>query len=135
MVTVDIFCSFVPVERSEQLSIEHLEVLNKWPERQRGEVCECAHDENRADQENNEERAVRWQGATGDRDQLLRGQVPGDGQRRDDEQEPADQHVKTECEAVPRSIGVDSAKSASVVAGAARIGIQNFGKSVRAVVA
>src|SRR6266850_5783813 len=59
------------------------------------------------------------------------GQTPGDRKSRYDEKEPGNQHVDTDHQVVPGSIGADSGKSASVVAGPAGKRVEDFGESMR----
>ena len=82
--------------------------------------------------QNHKQRTVRWQRAAGYGNQFLCGQAAGNCQRRDDEEEPSDQHVEANRQVVPGRVGVDSGKGAAVIARAARIRVQDFGETVRA---
>src|SRR5579871_1830414 len=92
-VTVDIFQLLVLIRGSEQLAIQHLEVFNNRAERENGEVRQGTDDHDSSDEEGYEQLAVCRQCSAGDRNQLLRGETAGDGQRRNDEHKSSDQHV------------------------------------------
>src|SRR5215510_584027 len=67
--------------------------------------------------------------------QLLRSKAARDSESRNNEKEPRNQHVDSQGQVVLRSVRVDTGKSATVVAGSARVGIHDFGEAVGPVVA
>src|SRR3954453_2639238 len=78
---------------SVQCSAEHREVLDAGAQRDGGEEGEAADDQDDADQEADEQPAVGREGAGRRGGPVLGGERAGDGERRDDDEEPADPHV------------------------------------------
>src|SRR5215468_8707934 len=66
--------------------------------------------------------------------QFLRGKTAGNSERWNDEEESCNEHVDTQRQVVPRSIRVDSSEGTAVVAGTARVRIQDFRKAVGPIV-
>ena len=107
-------------------------MLDDRAERQRREEGEAAHDQDDADHEADEQRAVGRKGAGRGRNDLLGRQRTRDGDHRHDHQEAADEHREADGRVVEERVRTDPGERRAVVAGRRRIGIEDLAEAVRA---
>ena len=107
-------------------------MLDHRAERQRRHVVQQADQQHGADQQRDEQRAVRGQRALGDGDALLGGQRAGDGQHRHDHAEAAEPHRQRQQHVVEGRVGRQAGEGAAVVVGGRAKRVQHFGEAVRA---
>ena len=103
--------------------------------RERREKCQGSDDDDHAHQQTSEQKAMSRNSAAGNVDQFLPRQAARDRERREQNQETTDQHLQSERDVVPRGIGIQAGESSSVGARRARVGVEDFTETVRAVVA
>ena len=107
-------------------------MLDHGAEREGGEEGQAGDDHHDADHQTAEERAVGGKGAGGDRDPVLAGERSGDGERRDDEAEPAEQHREPLRGRHPRRGGVEATERGAVVVTRRGEGVEDLAETVRA---
>ena len=107
-------------------------MLHDGAERQRGEICESAHDQDHADHKTDEQSAMGGERAFGRRHDLLCRQRARHRQHRHDHQEAADQHREAERRVIENRVGADTRECAAVVSCGRCVGVENFAVTVRA---
>src|SRR3954470_23543472 len=125
----DRFCALRAI--SEKPSSARGEVLRDRAERECREEGERADDDHDGDEEADEERSVGGEGSGAGGDDLFVHHRAGDPERRNDHQEPADQHVGPEGQVPEAAIGVEAGERRPVVPGAARKRVEDLGEPVR----
>src|SRR3954468_2352285 len=116
---------------SEKPSSARGEVLRDRAERECREEGERADDDHDRNEEADEERSVGGEGSGAGGDDLFVHHRAGDPERRNDHQEPADQHVGPEGQVPEAAIGVEAGERRPVVPGAARKRVEDLGQPVR----
>src|SRR5215471_1875346 len=124
----------VRVAISKYLSVQHLKMLNDRPKRKSREVGQRTDDDDGSDKKNDEQRTMCRQRAARHWNHFLPGQAARDCKRRNNEQKSSDQHIQSDRQVVPGRIGADASECASVIAGAAAVGVQDFRESMRAAI-
>ena len=113
-----------------ELVLVHCDLLDCRSQRDRWEIGEPANDQNDADKQTHKERAVRRKSTGRGREQLFLGERPGDGQERDDHDEPPDQHREPDRQVVKQRVRRQSGKRAAVIGSALGIGVENLAEAV-----
>src|SRR5215510_7100149 len=119
------------VRHCEQGAGLHREMLDDRPERERGKVDEAANDEDHADEEADEQRAVGWERTCRGRHGLLHDQGARHRHHRNDDEVASDQHRQAARRVVPRRIPGESGEGRAVVAGLGYVQIKHFAEAVR----
>src|SRR6202012_1856133 len=110
--------------------VEHLEVLHDRAEGLGGEELQAAHDEDHADQQADEQRAMRRQGA-GRRCELgLGGDGTSHGQHRHHIAEAAQQHRDPQGRVPVGDVGREAGEGGAVVPGRRGVGVEDLGQAV-----
>src|SRR5262249_8001912 len=109
--------------------VRPLEVLEDRRERERREEGQGADDQDHADEERSEERAVGRERPRARRDHLLLRQRAGDPEARDDHGEAAEEHDEP-ARAVPEvGVRVETREGAAVVPGARAVAVEDLGEA------
>src|SRR5664280_3067423 len=106
------------------------EMLDDGAERQHGQVGEADDEDGDAGQHQGEQRRAGGQGPPGHRDPLLAAQRAGDGQDRDHQGEPADQHADALRGVVPVGVATETGEGRAVVVGGRGVGVDDLGETV-----
>ena len=105
-------------------------MLDYRTERVGGEKCQRRDNQNHADQQDDENQAVRGEGAGTRRDDLFRRQRAGQREHRDLHQEAPEQHHQAKRDVIKGRVGVESAEGGAVIRGGLRKGIEHLRKPV-----
>src|SRR5215207_4287259 len=108
------------------------QVLGGGAARQNGEVGQADDDQHDAHEQADEQRRSGGEGAGRRGDCLLAGQRAGESQRRNDEDEPADEHRQAERRVVPVRVTGQPTEGRAVVVARRREGVGHLRQAVRA---
>src|ERR1700730_3370534 len=115
----------------KELAPVHRDLLDRRPERYGREIGQAAHDQDDADQQSDELRAVRRERAGRGGEQLLLCQRTGDGEQWDNKDEAPHQHRAGEGEVVIPDIGAEPGKGGGVIGSGRGERVEDLAKAVR----
>src|SRR5438876_2679990 len=95
----------ITVAISKYLSLQHLEMLNNRAQRKCREIREGPDNDNGSDQQDDEQRTVRWLSPAAHRNESCRRETSGNRARRTNEEESREEHVDTDRRVVPGRVG------------------------------
>src|SRR5262249_8611052 len=103
------------MDTSKSLSCVHQQMFENWPETQSREKGESAYDQNRGDQQTSKQYSGYRECASRLWNWLLFRQASGNGEHRDDHEEPAEELRSRSGRVVPHRVCVDPGKGRAIV--------------------
>src|SRR5258707_779692 len=111
---------------SENLSCVHQQMFENRSETQRRKERESAYDQNGGDEQTGEQSACDGKSAGGFRNSFLFGETSGNGEHRNDHEEPAEELSSSGGRVVPHGVRVDSTERRAIVAGGRNVCVENL---------